>query len=280
MDKLKLSNVLKKFEEHLIIDKGLGRKTVQGYCRSLSISLKRMRRYVPKYEHIKDHMLWMHKKEYSYSHITNTSLAIEHYTAFKGEPVKLGRQKKPKRILKDFLSESEISRIIAVAPDVRRKCVASLLAYSGIRNQEFCNIKVEDLNLGANEIRVLGGKNSKDYIVNISSECANLLFSYLQTYPRPKDAYLFTTLKRGNQLSGGDLRKILKVLTLKAGIERRVYPHLFRHSLASNLLKRGASILMIKEQLGHAFIETSMIYVHSINMRAKSEYEHFKPAYA
>lgn len=279
MDKTKLNKALKRFEEYLLVDQGLARRTSQGYCRSLSISLKRMRKYNPHYEEIKTHMLWMREKEYSFSHINNTILAIEHYTRYKGNPVELGRPKKPKRIIKDFLSESEISRMIAAAKDIRKKCIVSLLAYSGIRNQELCNLRLEDVDLGANEIRVLGGKNVKDRIVNISCECTRTLILYLKQFPRQNDEYLFTTLRKNNPLSSQDLRKTVKVLSKKAGIDKRVYPHLFRHSLASNLLKRGAGVMLIKEQLGHAFIDSTMIYVQSVNLRTKSEYDYFKPAY-
>jgi integrase/recombinase XerD len=69
------------------------------------------------------------------------------------------------------------------------------------------------------------------------------------------------------------------VLARRAQLEKRVFPHLLRHSLATNLLNRGASLIMIKEQLGHAFIESTMIYVTSMPFRARSEYDFFKPAY-
>ena len=66
-------------------------------------------------------------------------------------------------------------------------------------------------------------------------------------------AYLFTTVVKGDRLATGDLRKHVRVLARRAEIGRRVYPHLLRHSLATNLLNRGASLMMIKEQLGHVF---------------------------
>lgn len=270
---------MKRFEEYLIIDEGLSKITAEGYCRSCSISLRRMRKYSPKYEDIKRHILWMHEKKYSYSHITNTILALEHFTASKKSPVKLGRPKKPKRIIKDFLSESEITRLIQTAQDVRKRAIVSLLAYSGIRNQELCNLRTIDINLGENEIRILGGKNIKDRIVNISSECTNLLINYLKEHPRTETEFLFTTLRKNNQLKTGDVRKIIRTLKKEAAFEKRVYPHLFRHSLASNLLKRGASVIMIKEQLGHAWIDSTMVYIQSVSLRTKSECSYFKPAY-
>lgn len=125
----------------------------------------------------------------------------------------------------------------------------------------------------------MGGKNIKDRITNISSECTRTLIEYLSLYPRNQDEYLFTTLTKGKQLSTWTVRKHLRILKEKAQIERRVYPHLLRHSLASNLLKRGAGIILIKNQLGHAFIESTMIYTQSTSYRAKSEYDYFKPAY-
>ena len=280
MDIVKVKKLLGRYQEYLIVDKGLSRRTAEGYSRSLSIALRRMRKYCPQYQEIKDHILWMHNKNYSYSHIRNTTLSLEQFTALKGNPVRFGRSKKPKRILTEFLSESEITRLLAAANNcIRRKAIVSLLAYSGIRNQELCNLKVQDVDLGANELRVLGGKGIRDRITNISSECTRTLIEYLSLYPRNQDGYLFTTLTKGGQLSTWTVRKHLRILKEKAQIERRVYPHLLRHSLASNLLKRGAGIILIKNQLGHAWIESTMIYTQSTSYRAKSEYDYFKPAY-
>ncbi len=79
MDNTKLKNVIKKYQQHLVVDHGIGPNTVDGYARSLSIALRRMRKFAPKPAEIKQHILWMHTRKYSYSHIVNTSIAIEHY---------------------------------------------------------------------------------------------------------------------------------------------------------------------------------------------------------
>lgn len=128
MDSTKLKKQVKKFEEYLVIDRGLGSVTVQGYCRTINYALRKMRRFSPRYDHIKEHMLWMHEKKYSYSHLVNTSIALEHYTRFKGEPVKIGRPAKPKQIIKNVLSESEITRLIQSTKNIREKAIISLLA--------------------------------------------------------------------------------------------------------------------------------------------------------
>src|ERR1035437_8798017 len=127
MDKMKLKNQMKKFAEYLVVDRGLGKVTVGGYCRTLSIALRRMRKFNPGYPEIKAHILWMHEKEYSYSHIVNTSLALEHYAKFKGVEIKLGRPRKPKQVIQDILSESEVARLIQATKGVREKAIICLL---------------------------------------------------------------------------------------------------------------------------------------------------------
>ena len=170
MDNTKLKNVIKKYQQHLVVDHGIGRNTVDGYARSLSIALRRMRKFAPKPAEIKQHILWMHTRNYSYSHIVNTSIAIEHYAKQRGISVKIGRPRKPRRVIKDILTESEVSRIIQSARNLREKAIVCLLAYSGMRNREVCNLMVRELDLGSNRVIVLAGKNKKDRIINISSD--------------------------------------------------------------------------------------------------------------
>ena len=279
MDNAKLARQLKRFEEHLMVDRGLSKVTAGGYCRSVSIALRRMKKFVPQYQNIKTYIGWMYEKNYSYNHVVNTSLGLEHYTRFKGDVIKIGRPKKPKRVIQDVLSESEISRLIASARTIRAKAIVSLLAYSGARNNELCNIKVEDVDLGGNQVTIRDGKNRQDGVVNIAPECTKILIEYLKEYPREKDKFLFTTLVRKRRLSTGDVRKTLRTTALRANIGRRVYPHALRHSLATNLLNRGASLMMIQQQLRHRQIESTMVYVFSRPVRNRSEYDFHKPAY-
>jgi len=273
MDQTILKNQLQKFGEYLLVDKGLGEITIEGYSRTMSIALRRMRKLKPSYEQVKKYMIWMYQKKYSYSYIRNTTLAIEHYSNFKKNPMRLGRQKKPKRIIKDTITEAEMAMMLSEAKTIRQKAILTLLAYSGIRNRELCNLRLENVDLGANEVTVLWGKNKKDRVVNISSDCTKTLIDYLKEYRKSESEYLFTTLLHNNQLHTCDLRKIVKITAKRSGIKKRVYPHLFRHSLATNLLLRWGNLTLIQEQLGHVFIESTMVYVQSMRLRTKSEYE-------
>jgi site-specific recombinase XerD len=221
----------------------------------------------------------MHKSKYSYHHIVNTSLAIEHYCRQRGFTIRLGRPKKPKRVIKGVLTESEVSRLIQSSKNIREKAMICLMAYSGMRNREICSLRVGDVDLGSNRVTVRAGKNNKDRIINISSECTLVLIDYLKSHLRQNEDFLFTTIVRNNQLASGDLRKTLRTVAKRQLGARRVFPHLIRHSLATNLLNRGVSLITIKDQLGHAFIDSTMIYVNSTAFRNRSEYEYFKPAY-
>lgn len=280
MDKVKLQNQITKFKNYLMVDLGHCEVTANGYCRTVSISLRRMKKHIPQYKNIKEHITWMYNEKYSYSHIVNTGLGLEHYTRFKtGAAIRMARPKKPKRIVKDVLSEAEVSRIIQSARTVRQKALVSLLAYSGLRNQELCNLKLKDVDLGGNQVIVCDGKNRKDGVVNIAPECTKLLIDYLKAFPREENDFLFTTLVKNNPLKTGDIRKIVRIASTNARIGRRTFPHLFRHSLATNLLARGASLMMIQQQLRHSFIESTMIYVFSRPHRNRSEYDFHKPAY-
>ena len=274
-----MSEQIKAFAKYLLVQKGLGKITIHGYCNSIKRVLRSLDNLSPNDKDIYDYIEWMHSKEYSYSHIVNTSLAIESYMKYIGKYVKIGRPRKPKTIVKNVLTEAQIVLLIAATKNIREKAMVTLLAYSGIRNKSFCDLKVQDIDLGNNVLKILGSKNKKDYVVCISGECSNILSNYLKEYPRLSDEYLFTSIIQKTRYSEWSLRKLIKILTKRAEINKRVYPHLIRHSLASNLLKRGANIVTIQKQLGHSRIDSTMIYLRSFPLQVQAEYNLFVPSY-
>lgn len=233
----------------------------------------------PTIEQANGYMTVMYTSEYSYSYKTNTALAIEKYMEFLGSPVRFGRRKKPRTIIKHTLTEAEVTKFIFNCKNIREKAIISLLAYSGIRNKELCDLKVRDVDLGRNVIRVIQGKGLKDGISNISPDCTRILLEYLTLHPRLPDEYLFTTIVRKNRYNERDLRKLVRVVGKRAEIERRVYPHLFRHSLSVNMLLRGADVVTLKKQLRHSLLETTLTYLNSIVFGERNLYEKFAPSY-
>jgi integrase/recombinase XerD len=115
--------------------------------------------------------------------------------------------------------------------------------------------------------------------VNLTPACVSVLLDYLNERKGTHSERLFLTVRNHNPFAPQDLRKLIRSTAKRAKITKRVYPHLMRHSLATNMLHRGANLLAIKEQLGHAFIETTMVYIHSAPERMRMEYRMFAPSY-
>lgn len=267
------------FSGHLLVMCGIGKSTINNYLKMVAKALKEIGTLTPSHAQVQQRIGQMFAQGLSYHHITNTMRAVEAYMAFIGDPIKFGRPKKPKRILKDSLTEAEISVILAACRNIREKAILTLLAYTGIRNQELCNLKVQDIDFGRNLVQVFGGKGAKDRVVCMAGECTTVLLRYLSEHPRQPDAYLFTTIRTNKQYTTWAMRRLIKVVVGRTGNDKRVYPHLFRHSLANNMLARGANLLTIKEQLGHTFIDTTMIYIKSRPHRVQTEYQMFTPSY-
>lgn len=270
---------LEKFSVYLLVRRGLESYTIAGYQAGARRFLRKTQTLVPTVEQVENYIAEMRQANFSYSHVVNTSLALERYMEFIGQPLRLGRPRKPKHTIKETLSEAEIARLIGSCKNIRERAILVLLAYSGIRAKELCHLKVSDVNVANQSLYIRGGKGNKDRLVCIPPECLSIILEYLTAYPRAASDFLFTTLKKGNDYTTGDLRKLVKVVAQRMNLTKRVYPHLFRHSLATNMLNRGAAIYTIQQQLGHAYMETTMVYLHPALRRMRSEYLFYVPNY-
>lgn len=275
-----MNSNLSKFKSYLIAVKGINTRTADMYCRVINAVLNKIDTISATSEDFFKYISDM-RDTYSYRYIVNSSIAIEHYSEFIGTPVKLGRPKKPKREIGEVLTEAEIAVILAIGcKNIREKAMVSILAYSGIRNNELCNLKVSDIDIANNLINVREGKGAKDRKANIAGECCEIIMKYLQKFPRESEDYLFTTLRYDNQFQPASLRKTIRVIGKRSTIPKRIYPHIFRHSLAVNMLKRGASIFDIKFQLGHDDIMTTIqVYLRNYNPDSRANYLKFAPCY-
>jgi integrase/recombinase XerD len=268
---------LEEFENHLLAYKRIGMSTASGYRGLIAKILRDLGTIGPSHRQLENYVVALRKGKLGYSHQRNVILAIEAYTGFLGDPLRLGRPPKSKPIIKDTLSEAEIILILYAAKNARERALVSLLAYSGIRCNELTNVRVRDVDFGANLVRVIGGKGKEDRIVCIAPECCRLLLDYLSKYPRAQGEFLFTATRSGARLSTWAVRKTVRKIAARTLPGRRVHPHLFRHSLATCMLNRGANLMTIKEQLGHSFIDTTMIYVRSSFPRIEAEYRLYAP---
>jgi len=265
------------FVKFLLVKCGLRFITAFGYVKCIKKLIKETGEQTPTPEQTENFIFSMHERQYSYSYIHNTITAIQYYFRMNGSEITLGRQRKPKPIIKDTLTHAEIVTMFHHTKNIREKAILAVLTYSGIRNSELCNLKVQDIDLGVNTVRIIKGKGVKDGISMISSECSRIVGQYLMAFPRGQEEYLFTTLKKNNQYAGCDLRKLIKVIARRASITKRVYPHLLRHSISVLMLENGGDIFMLQKQLRHSLIETTLIYLRSIPFVAKNEYQKCVP---
>lgn len=275
-----ISEQLKQFDNFLLLSKGLQKITRQGYIKSIKIIFKRRGNENPSKDDFREHIIWMNEKEYSHSHITNISRAIEYFTEFNKNPLKIARTRRPKKLIVDCLTEAEVNAMVRETKNLREKAMVVFLAFTGVRNDEFCNVKVNDLDLGNNQVLIRQGKFSRDRRTNFGYKCTNILIDYIIKYKKQSMDYLFTTIKNKNQYTTSDLRKFVNIISKRIKIEKRVYPHIFRHSLATNMILRGANILLVKEQLGHTDIQTTMNYIQRLPIEViKTQYDYHAPAY-
>ena len=183
------------------------------------------------------------------------------------------------------LSVDEVRRLLD-APDpvtpigARDAAMIELLYAAGLRVSELVNLRVQDVNLEAGFVRVLG-KGSKERIVPIGSHARDRIADYVKD-ARGKQLgsrvsrYLF--IARGSKpMTRQGFWKLLKKHAAAAGIRQKVTPHTLRHSFASHLLEGGADLRAVQAMLGHADIATTQIYTHVARDRIRRVHEKFHP---
>jgi integrase/recombinase XerD len=180
----------------------------------------------------------------------------------------LGREKmyfnikrpRKKKSLPNTLSTKEIRLIIDVTENLKHKAIISMLYSGGLRRSELCNLEIKDIFSDTMQVKIRESKGFKDRYVNLSRITLDLLRDYFRQY-KPKK-YLFEGQQNGKKYSCESVLKVVRGAGLKAGINRRVTPHMLRHSFATHHLEKGTDIRYIQEFLGHNSSKTTEIYTH------------------
>ena len=182
-------------------------------------------------------------------------------------PAELIEAPKSSRPLPDTLSTEEIDRLIGSIEDnttkgLRDRAILEVLYSCGLRVSELCDLKLGDLFFGEGYIRVIG-KGDKQRLVPVSSIARSRIQLYMDVRgkERRKEEILFLN-NRGKKLTRVMIFTIIKQAAQRAGIEKKISPHTFRHSFATHLLEGGANIRQVQELLGHENILTTEIYTH------------------
>jgi len=162
--------------------------------------------------------------------------------------------------LPSVLNDSEIKKLLAVCDLLKHRLIIAVCYDCGLRCAEVRNLKVGDIDMERMQLHVRQGKGGKDRILLIGKLLKRGLQDYISSQ-RPQ-VYLFEG-NNGEALSQRGTQWAMSQAIKKAGIIKSdVSLHTLRHSFATHMLEHGVSILVIKELLGHAHINTTMIYLH------------------
>lgn len=199
---------------------------------------------------------------------------IKHFNEV--QKIKQARQVKP---LVEHMSETAVQAILQ-QPDIstlmgKRDAFLMLLLYrTGVRVQELVDIKLCDLVISSNSSLTVCGKGSKLRAVPLRDNTVQHLERYLDIFHYDRvpysHEYLFYTVRNGHrkQMTADNVRYLLRKYGSQARevcleVPENVHPHLFRHSLAMSLYRNGVQLSLISQWLGHANVETTLIYAHA-----------------
>lgn len=188
-----------------------------------------------------------------------------------------------------FLSERQVSAVLksvelSSKTGVRNRAILEVLYSTGIRRKELVSLKLSDVDFAKGVLWVRGGKNARDRVVPIGNVALGWIRKYLNE-GRPYSVTgksgntLFIGL-RGKPLSKIMLGQIVHSYCHKAGIKVPGACHLFRHSMATHMLARGADVRYLKEILGHSGLSTTAIYTRVEINSLQTEYEKKHPGHA
>lgn len=198
-------------------------------------------------------------------------------------PERIELAKVPERSI-DLITAAELKRLMN-APDgktlegKRDKAILELLFSTGLRISELCGLSTDDIDMSRDEFSVRG-KGDKVRVVFLSDSARVAVQDYIK-HRKDMDDALF--VRYGRKMNdGGDLRlqpravqRLIKSYAVKAGITRKVTPHVIRHSFATDLLSNGADLRSVQALLGHANIGTTQVYTHVTDAHLREVHKKF-----
>lgn len=182
----------------------------------------------------------------------------------------------------DLISVQELERLLAaplagkegnLEKALRDKAILELFFSTGLRVSELCGLDVDSFDLKADEFSVRG-KGEKVRLVFLSPAAKIALKNYLAKRGNIDEAALFVNAQ-GKRLTPRSVERLIKFYAAKAGISKKVTPHVIRHSFATDLLKNGADLRAVQMLLGHANIATTQVYTHFADKHLKEVHQKF-----
>ena len=199
-------------------------------------------------------------------------LETEEYIV-KSPTKKIRPTKCPKKVRSSLtLEELEMMRDACKTP--RQRCMLEIFFSTGVRLSELCQMDISDLDWQNNSMKVVG-KGDKERIVYFSDKSRLHIKKYLAVRGSFESPALFITSKSPHERMGRkSVENEIKAIATAANLDKNVFPHLLRHTMATQGARSGMSVTSLHDILGHAKLDTTLIYIDSD--QATSAYEHRK----
>ena len=291
---------IKDFENFLRFERNFSDNTLDAYLRDVrklrdfaEVDMNDTGPLVITYENIQEFLFHISKKKFSERTQARWISSIKAFFKYLVEdearednPATLLEGPKLGLYLPDTLSFDDVNRIIEainISTDLGRRnhCMIEVLYGCGLRVSELIDLKISNINFKESYLKV-EGKGEKVRFVPLAAYTAELIKQYIKEirskYKINKkcEDILFLN-SRGSSMSRVIVFIIIKELTEKAGINKKISPHTFRHSFATHLLQNGADLRYIQEMLGHSSITTTEIYTHLKNEELRDVILNYHP---
>lgn len=262
---MEINKFLSTFEQRLALQR-YSPSTIRNYCSVVKIFLSIASK---KYHHptelgseeIEKYVFWMlEKKKIGVSYQRMVVAGIDKFYTLvlnNALDIKYLYPKSKGKSLPNYLNKEEIKKMFKVTQNIKHKCILELLYAAGLRLNELLSLHITDIDSINRLIHVYKGKGNKDRVVMLSQILLHDLRVYVKEY-KPK-CFLFEG-PNGNRYSEKSVQVIVKQAAEKAKINKKVTPHVLRHSFATHLLENGTDIRIIQELLGHSSVKTTEIY--------------------
>lgn len=284
------------FLEYIEIERGRSVKTVENYDRYLSRFFKQARIAKPgdiTEEKVRNFRLWLNRQEGTEGFLKRRTqnyylIALRAFLKYAQKreiqslsPEKIELAKLPQRSV-DLITPEELNRLLDATSgeneqELRDRAILELLFSTGLRVSELCSLNA-DIDLSSPELSVRG-KGDKVRVVFISPAAKKAVFTYLKAR-KDMEEPLFVSYGKGRtgedrRLTPRSIERMIKTYAAKAGITKKVTPHIIRHSFATDLLQNGADIRSVQALLGHANIATTQVYTHVTDSHLRNIHEQF-----
>ncbi|MCF7836067.1 MAG: tyrosine-type recombinase/integrase [Candidatus Marinimicrobia bacterium] len=281
-----LKELKKRYLEYIEIERGRSLKTVENYDRYLSKFIEFAKIKTPfdiTDELVRKYRLFLNRKGLKKKTQNYYLIALRNFlkylarTGVESLPADRIELAKTGDRQIDLISQEELVRLLdsPARNDIkglRDKAILEMLFSTGLRISELCSLDRESVDLKKEDFSVRG-KGEKIRIVFFSKRAKIALKNYLEKRADMEDA-LFVNSK-GGRLTPRSVERLVAKYAIKAGISKKVTPHIIRHCFATDLLEAGADLRSVQSLLGHSSITTTQIYTHITNKQLREVHKAF-----